>query len=92
MHNYPPKILIAFGEALDGNKKIYQWLFQNGYRELAALVSSIMAKDDAFDWLMKHYPRFAAFTHAIEGSTEALAWLTKYKYGFLIIFRHFSQF
>ena len=31
---YSPKILIAWKEAIGGNKKIREWLTNNGYKEL----------------------------------------------------------
>ncbi len=37
MLDYPPKILIAFGETISGNTEIFNWLLKNGYPELAAL-------------------------------------------------------
>jgi len=39
MLNYDPKILLAFGEAVSGNNKIFHWLADNGYIELASLSS-----------------------------------------------------
>ena len=36
MLNYPPKILIAFGETFEENETIFNWLLKNGYSELAA--------------------------------------------------------
>ena len=54
---YPIKILVAFGEAIDGNDKIFMWLLKNGYTELAALSKAIRGSDEAFGWLMKNgYP------------------------------------
>jgi len=58
---YPPKILIAFGEAINGNDKIFNWLLKNGYPELAALSKAIRGSDEAFRWLMQNgFPHFAA--------------------------------
>lgn len=47
MINYDVKILMAFGESIRGNEKIYTWLLKNGYPELAALSSAIRGSDEA---------------------------------------------
>jgi hypothetical protein len=55
---YPVKILLAFGESIDGNDKLFMWLLKNGYPELAALAKAIRGSEEAFDWLMKNDPHF----------------------------------
>jgi len=83
---YPPKILIAFGEAISRNVKIHEWLFKNGYPELGALASSLQADEKGFDWLMKNgYPQFAAFCNAIDEDKIAYDWLINNKFNLLII-------
>ena len=52
MLNYPPKVLMAFGETFDENEKRYNWLLHNGYPELAALSSAILGREEDFTWLM----------------------------------------
>ncbi len=37
MLNYDPKILIAFGETITGNEKIYDWMLKNGFPEILEL-------------------------------------------------------
>jgi hypothetical protein len=86
MLHYPAKIIIAFGEAIDNNIKIHNWLLNNGYPELAALASSIHAKSAAFEWLLKHYPKYAVLSNAIDGEKHAIEWLKKYKLDFLVTF------
>jgi len=54
MLNYPPKILLAFGETFgDNDKEFRSWLLENGYKELAALSSGIksdcMVKQTRFE-------------------------------------------
>jgi hypothetical protein len=83
---YPVEVLLAFGEALKGNKEIYNWLLNNGYKELAALSNSIRGSNTAFDWLMKHYPQLAAFDQLLDKETAALPWLQKHGFRFYIIF------
>ncbi|MCD4664601.1 MAG: hypothetical protein K8R68_04955, partial [Bacteroidales bacterium] len=61
MTNYPLKILLAFGEAVGGNDKIFDWLLKNGYPELAALSKAVRGSEEAFQWLLKNgYPQYAA--------------------------------
>jgi hypothetical protein len=79
--DYPPKILLAFGEAISGNYKIHEWLLKNGYQELAALASSLQADIPAFEWLMKNgFPQYAAFSNAIDNDEGALNWLRQHKF------------
>lgn len=88
---YKVEVLIAFGEALKGNKEIYNWLLNNGYPELAALSNSIRGSNKAFDWLLKNYPQLAALDHVIDGHPAPLPWLKKHGYDFYIIFAHACQ-
>ena len=65
LNRYPAKILVAFGEAIDGNEKIFKWLLENGYQELAALSKAIRGSEEAFEWLMKNkYAHLAAPRHS----------------------------
>ena len=54
MQNYPAKILVAFGEAVGGNKEIHNWLLKNNYPELAVLSEAIRGSDEAVQWLLKN--------------------------------------
>jgi hypothetical protein len=91
MLKYPPKILIAFGEAAAGNKKILKWLIDNSYPELAAVADCIQSRckkcgKEAFDWLIKYnYHQYAALCDSIRGNEDAYSWLKKNKFDFLII-------
>lgn len=83
---YEPKILIAFGEAVDRNHKIHVWLLKNGYPELAALASSLQADVDAFKWLMNNgYNHYAAFSNAIDEDVKAYQWLVTHKFSILAL-------
>jgi len=86
LEKYPAKIIIAWGEALDGNKKIYNWLLNNGYPELAALSSAIHASRDALNWLLEHEPRLAILSNAIDGEKHAISWLVKNQEELLLTF------
>lgn len=86
LHQYEPKILIAFTEAVGLNHKIHQWLLENGFPELAALASSIQCDIDAFNWLLKNgYPHFAAFSNAIDEDKAAYQWLVDHEFTLLAI-------
>ncbi len=85
--DYDPKILLAFGESLKGDKKFTDFLMQNGFPELGALSAAIHSSTDALDWLLKNgYPEFAVLSHAIDSENEAIAWLLKYNCHFLSVF------
>ena len=87
MLDYPTKILLAFGETISGNDKIFQWLLKNGYPELAALSRAITGSEEAFNWLMKNgYPHFAALDHAIDNKLQAREWLVRNHYELLVLF------
>lgn len=75
---YPAKIIVAWAEAIGGNKQIRDWLGKNGYPELYTFVFALHLKEDARNWLMKNnYPHLMAFINASEGNTTALNWLAK---------------
>ena len=88
MLEYPPKILMAFGETFsDEGENFYKWLLENGYPELAALSSGIKGSKEAIDWLLKNkYPQLAALDGAIDKQAGAYAWLRKFNFNFLTVF------
>ena len=42
---YPAKVLLAWGEAISGNREIRDWLMQNGYPELALTCHALHLDD-----------------------------------------------
>lgn len=88
MLQYPPKILMAFGETFSEEDGAFQkWLLENNFRELAALSSAIRGSYEARDWLLKNkFPELAALDGAIDEQQEAFVWLKKFGYDFLIVF------
>ncbi len=83
--NYPIKILVAWGEAIDGKREIRDWLAKNGYPELAVFCFALKNETSAQDWLIKNgYPQFVALIKAIEGEKSAQDWLMKYKFEILL--------
>lgn len=83
--DYEPKILLAFGESLKGDRKFTNFLMANGFPELAALSSAILSDTEALDWLIKksNYPEFGVLSNAIDGEDNAIAWLERYHCDFL---------
>lgn len=78
---YPIKILVAWGEAIDGKRNIRDWLAKNGYPELAVFCFALRNETSAQDWLVKNgYPHLVALIKAIEGQKKAQDWLIKYKF------------
>ncbi len=74
--DYPPKIILAWAKAVEGNDEIVVWLKENGYEELAMATYAIYLKEAARDWLTKNgYPQLMAFINAAEGNEKAQRWL-----------------
>lgn len=86
--DYDPKLLLAFLEGLKGDKQFLDFLFNNGYPELAALANAINSDTDALEWLIKQsgYPEFGVLSNAIDGEDNAILWLKKYNCDFLLKF------
>lgn len=74
--NYPPKIILAWAKAIEGNEEIAKFLADNGYLELNMASSAIYLKPEARAWLMQNgYPHLMAMINAAEGDQKALKWL-----------------
>ena len=74
--DYPPKVLLAWGEAVAGNAKIRNWLTQNGYPELGIFIFALHNQDDARNWLRDNgYPHLLAMIAGGEGDENAMKWL-----------------
>ena len=81
---YPAKIILAWGEAIAGNREIRDWLAKNGYPELYTFVFALNLKQDARDWLMKNkYPHLIALIQGVERNEKALEWLKKNNFLYL---------
>lgn len=81
---YPPKILIAWGEAIAGNNKIRDWLIKNGYPELGMFSFALRNDDKAKMWLMQNgYPHLNALISGAEGDAVAIDWLNRFGYTLL---------
>ena len=54
---YSTKVLVAWAEAIKGNKEINNWLLKNGYKELGIFVHALHNDEESRNWLMKNkYP------------------------------------
>lgn len=83
MKKYPEKILIAWGEAISGNREIRNWLMKNNYPELGLFCFALYFDKRATNWLLKKAPHLLATIKAVEGKKEPLLWLEKN--GFLLL-------
>jgi len=79
--NYPPKILVAWGEAISGNRKIRDWLIKNQYPELGLFCYAMYNDKKSRVWLMENgYPHLLALLTAGEGDKNAKKWLIHFGY------------
>ena len=77
--SYPPKIILAWAKAIEGDKDFLKWLNANGYKELAMSVFAIYLKDDARNWLLENgYAHLMAMINAAEGNVPAQKWLVSH--------------
>lgn len=74
--DYPPKIILAWAKAIEGNGDIIKWLNENGYEELVMASYAILLKEEARDWLQVNgYAHLLAMINAAEGNESAQKWL-----------------
>lgn len=74
--DYPPKIILAWEKAIEGNEEILFWLRDNGYTELVMATYAISLKKEARTWLTANgYPHLMAMINAAEGNEMAQKWL-----------------
>jgi len=73
---YEAKVLVAWGECIDGNQKITEWFMKNGFPELALFRYALRNEDRSRDWLLANgFPHLMALINGIEGNKNALTWL-----------------
>lgn len=79
--NYPTKILVAWGEAISGNKKIRDWLIKNNYPELGLFCYAMYNDKKSRKWLMENgFPHLLALLTGGEGDENAIKWLKHFDY------------
>jgi hypothetical protein len=87
--DFPPKIIVAWAKAVEGNQDILMWLKDNGYPELYMATHAIWLKEEAREWLTSNgYPQLLAFINAAEGNEKALRWLLLND---MMIFYHMAE-
>lgn len=81
---YPAKVLLAWGEAISGNRQLLDWLMKNGYHELGMTCHAIRLVDTARAWLMSNgHPHLMALVNGAEGNEQAVVWLHQFGYSYL---------
>lgn len=81
--DYPPKVLIAWGESISGNQKITEFLMKH-FPELGLFHYALRNETRARNWLMQNkQPHLMALINGIEGKKDALDWLKKNGYELL---------
>jgi hypothetical protein len=79
--SYPPKIILAWAKALEGNAEIADWLLNNGFKELVMANHAIRLKMEARNWLLENgFPHLMAFVNAAEGNEGAQKWLLRHNF------------
>ena len=82
--SYPPKILIAWKEAISGKRDIRDWLIKNGYKELGMFCFALNNDIKAKQWLLDNgYAHLLATINAAEGDEKAMIWLKTGKFDYL---------
>lgn len=78
---YPQKVLLAWLEAIKGNKEITKWLLSSQFKELGIFTFALYNDSSARKWLLEqHFLWVIAFLDAIESDDEAVKWLLKSEY------------
>ena len=84
LEKYDAKILLAWGESIDGNSKITQWFMKNSYIELGLFHYALRNEKRSREWLLNNgYPHLMALINGIEGRQNALVWLKTHGYDIL---------
>ena len=82
--DYPPKIILAWAKAIEGNDDLMRWLKENGYSELTIATFAIYLKKEARDWLVANgYAHLMAMINASEGNERAQKWLQNHNFNLL---------
>ena len=73
---YPIKVLVAWGEAISGNRELRDWLLGNGFPELGLFVHAMHNQHSAREWLQQEgFPELMALCCGTEGDARAVQWL-----------------
>jgi len=85
---YDPKLLIALGESLKGNRKFADWFVSNGYPELAAFSAAVNSDEEALKWLLSKsdHPELGVLSNAIDNEPNALEWMQRHNATLMYLF------
>ena len=85
---YEPKLLIALGESLKGNRKFADWFVANGYPELAAFSAAVNSDEEALKWLLtkSQHPELGVLSNAIDNEPNALEWMQRHNATLMYLF------
>ena len=73
---YPVKVLVAWGEAISGNRELRDWLLGNGFPELGLFVHAMHNQQSAREWLQQEgFPELMALCCGTEVDARAVQWL-----------------
>jgi|SaaInl3SG_22_DNA_1037383.scaffolds.fasta_scaffold00101_9 hypothetical protein len=82
---YPVKVLIAWGEAISGNRELRDWLLGNGFAELGLFVHAMHHQASAREWLINEgFPELMALCGGAEGDARAVQWLRNHDHPILV--------
>ena len=75
--NYSPNIIITLARAINKNEESYQWLLNNGYKELAAVSDCFVYNNrKSYRWLTDfNYSFLTTFIDAAHDDHEAFNFL-----------------
>jgi len=86
---YPVKVLLAWGEAIDGKNEFRDFLMKSPYKELGIFCFALLNDRKSRKWLLENnYGHLLATIEGVEGKDSALIWLKKN--GFDTLF-HFAR-
>lgn len=78
--NYSKEAIEKMGEMAAGSTSAFNWLSENGHRELAIVIDGLGGKDAAVKWLLDNkHGTLAAFLNAMWGDESAFQFLLKNK-------------
>ncbi|MDE0870288.1 MAG: hypothetical protein OSA37_00075 [Flavobacteriales bacterium] len=81
---YPAKVLIAWGEAISGNRPLRDWLMKHGYEELGMACHALHHVESSRTWLMANgHQRIMAMIRGAEGDPNAILWLQRFGFNYL---------
>ncbi|MFP5471768.1 MAG: hypothetical protein ACLGGV_09240 [Bacteroidia bacterium] len=89
LEKYNAKTIVAWGEAISGNKEFHKILYELDYPELGYFVYALKNNKEARKWLTDNkFFHLVALIQGAEGKKEALDWLEKHEF---IVLKHMAM-